>query len=125
LIDPFLIDECLTPKLAAIARERGHEADHVAHIGMQSAKDWALMPFIEKQNYIFITSNRDDFLNLYSSQGYHNGLIIISCDGKDRQIEVFSSVLDKIEEDKLDDLMNILIEVDGNGIIDIKDWPSS
>lgn len=40
----FLIDECLSPKLVAIARERGHgESTHVTWLGMRSRKPrWSL-----------------------------------------------------------------------------------
>jgi hypothetical protein len=36
----FLIDECLSIDLVAIAGQCGHEARHVAHAGRAGWKDW-------------------------------------------------------------------------------------
>jgi predicted nuclease of predicted toxin-antitoxin system len=35
----FLIDECLTVDLVTVAREAGHEAQHVAQVGRAGWKD--------------------------------------------------------------------------------------
>lgn len=40
----LLIDECLSPTLAAMARERGFpESTHVTWLGLRSRQDWALV----------------------------------------------------------------------------------
>jgi predicted nuclease of predicted toxin-antitoxin system len=40
----FLVDECLSPELVAIARARGHgESTHVTWLGMRSRKDWSIV----------------------------------------------------------------------------------
>ena len=40
----FLIDECLSPELVALARAWGfHESTHVTWLGMRSRKDWAIV----------------------------------------------------------------------------------
>jgi hypothetical protein len=36
----FLIDECLSVDLVIVARQSGHEAQHVAHVGRAGWKDW-------------------------------------------------------------------------------------
>ena len=40
----FLIDECLSPALVAIARNRGFpQSTHVTWLGLRSRQDWALV----------------------------------------------------------------------------------
>lgn len=41
----FLIDECLATGLVQVAINGGHAAHHVAHVGLQGAKDWDLVEF--------------------------------------------------------------------------------
>jgi Domain of unknown function (DUF5615) len=43
----FLIDQCLPPELAEMARRRGYiESVHVSHRNRSGATDWHLMPYI-------------------------------------------------------------------------------
>jgi predicted nuclease of predicted toxin-antitoxin system len=43
----LLVDECLSPKLTELARQRGHvESSHVVWIGKLSWKDWELLDVI-------------------------------------------------------------------------------
>jgi len=51
----FLVDECLSPKLAEVARERGYDASHVSWIGMQCWKDWELKRIILDGDWTFVT----------------------------------------------------------------------
>jgi hypothetical protein len=46
LRDPFLIDECLSPELVAIAHDHGYDATHVLYRGLGGEPDHALMPVI-------------------------------------------------------------------------------
>ncbi len=49
----LLIDECLSPALALMARERGrHEASHVVWIGSAGWKDWELKPIVLEQDWV-------------------------------------------------------------------------
>jgi predicted nuclease of predicted toxin-antitoxin system len=52
-----LIDECLSPELALMARERGHhEASHVVWIGKAGWKDWELKRVILEQDWVLVTA---------------------------------------------------------------------
>jgi hypothetical protein len=43
MVPKFLIGECLSPDLAALARERGFfESSHVTWLGKAGWKDWEL-----------------------------------------------------------------------------------
>ncbi|WP_342141949.1 DUF5615 family PIN-like protein [Methylobacterium fujisawaense] len=121
--DPILIDECLSPDLAAYAQARGYHATHVVHRGRESTKDWALMPMIRQEGFIFVTGNGKDFLKLYAAEQLHPGLIfIVHGNGPaEVQVELFGKALDAAEA--LPDLLNKLVEVFEDGHVYISDYP--
>lgn len=123
MIEIFLIDECLSPKLVAEASSRGHQATHVVYRGLQGAQDHELIPVIIKGSFIFVTNNGRDFLKLYANQEIHPGLIIIVPGGipADVQVELFDRALDAIE--KLGDIINKVVEVFSDGEVRIRDFP--
>jgi predicted nuclease of predicted toxin-antitoxin system len=102
----FLIDECLSVGLVALAKERGFQADYVTYIGRSGWSDWNLASYALENDYIFVTNNRRDFLKEYAKIDLHNGLIIIVPDTKraDQQ-RLFAKVLDVVSE-RNDDLVN-------------------
>ena len=121
--DPILIDECLSPDLAAYAQSRGYHATHVVHRGRDSTKDWALMPLIRREGFIFVTGNGKDFLKLYAAEEIHPGLIfVVHGNGTaEVQVELFGKALDAAE--KLPDLTNRLVEVFEDGRVSISEYP--
>ena len=61
----FLIDECLSPTLAALARERGYpESTHVTWLGLRARPDWALVRRAVADGYVLLTNDRGDFAPL-------------------------------------------------------------
>jgi predicted nuclease of predicted toxin-antitoxin system len=116
----FLVDECLSPKLAILARERGYpESSHVVWLGQAGIQDWNLVAFAVDGDWTLVTKNSNDFrgpADAPGSGGYygnvpiHPGLICLNADDMDRQMQValFSAVLDAIQEDG--DLVNMGIE---------------
>jgi predicted nuclease of predicted toxin-antitoxin system len=62
LSDRFLIDECLSVGLVAVAKERGFQADYIAYLGKSGWSDWKLVSYALENDYIFVTNNRRDFL---------------------------------------------------------------
>ena len=66
--DPFLIDECLSPDLVALAHERGFDATHVVFHGLAGTSDRDLLPVIRHEGFAFVTSNAKDFLKLYARE---------------------------------------------------------
>jgi predicted nuclease of predicted toxin-antitoxin system len=73
----FLIDECLTVDLVAVAGESGHDAQHVAHIGKAGWKDWNVARHASESDLVLVTNNASDFPRLYARAPLHAGLIII------------------------------------------------
>lgn len=118
----LLIDECLSAALVPMARERGHSADHVVHLGLGGRQDWNLIPVIEDGDYVFVTNNRCDFLRLYARQALHNGLIVIVPNvSREPQRMLFTKVLDEIATRS--DLVNLVLEIDAEGTITVFPLP--
>ena len=84
----FLIDECLSPSLAQLARDRGyHESFHVSWLGKAGWKDWELKDLILSGDWTFVTRNSIDFRGAaerpgskgqYADVPIHAGLVCIN-----------------------------------------------
>ncbi|MXW87411.1 MAG: toxin-antitoxin system, toxin component, PIN family protein [Boseongicola sp. SB0673_bin_14] len=74
----FLIDECLSPSLATMARMHGcPESTHVAWLGLRSCQDWALVQRATEYGYATVTNNSADFITLLERVPDHPGLVCI------------------------------------------------
>ncbi len=117
----FLIDECLIPDLATLARQRGFvESSHVTWLGKGGSKDWELKAFILDHDWTFVTRNSSDFRgpeNTPGSRGQyagvtlHAGLVCINGPdqmGANEEADLFDIVLDTIGHG---DLINEGIEI--------------
>ena len=124
-MDRFLIDECLSARLVAIAKERHFDAQFGPHIGKSGWQDWNLAQFAIENDYVLVTNNRRDFLKIYSSLPLHNGLVVLVPNvERARQVALFELVLDHLA--KMNDrLVNKLVEILGDGSIHERDWSSA
>ena len=120
----FFVDECLSAKLAAVAKGRGLQADFGPHIGTAGWQDWNIARFAFENDYIVVTNNRRHFLREFRKYEVHNGLVVIvPMADRDRQIELFQRALDCLLE--LNELpLNKLIEVLDDGSVHIREWSS-
>ncbi len=119
----FLVDECLSPELVKLARDRGHaESSHVVWLGQAGRKDWELKPFILEGDWTFVTRNSVDFRGpsddpgakgQYADVEIHAGLICLNgpYDGMDldMQLELFEQALEELEGNP--DLINQVLEI--------------
>jgi hypothetical protein len=120
----FLIDECLSPLLAALARERGHVALHLAHIGRMGSSDYQVLRLMLDGGYVFVTNNARDFRRLLATVPIHGGLIVVMPSAKrPRQRSLFSAALDFIE--RMPDIINKVIEVHAEDDIRISNLPGA
>jgi predicted nuclease of predicted toxin-antitoxin system len=55
----FLIDAQLPPRLCDWLRERGHEARHVADMGLLAASDAAIADTAQREEMILVTKDED------------------------------------------------------------------
>ena len=66
----FLIDECLSVDLVSIARDVGHDAQHVARIGKAGWKDWNVARYAGDGDFVLVTNNASDFRRLYPERRF-------------------------------------------------------
>ena len=99
----FLIDECLSPSLATMARKRGFpESTHVNWLGLRSRKDWLLVRRAIRDGYVLVTNDMIDFTSLMERERGHPGLVCINVAHGLMSIEVqtrlFELALDQLAE---------------------------
>ena len=110
----FLIDECLSVDLVAVAGESGHEAQHVARVGRAGWKDWNVVRYAGEGDFILVTNNASDFRQLYAEQPLHAGLIIlIPAVSRVLQRRLFKAALDELAA--IGEPVNRVLEVDLDG----------
>jgi predicted nuclease of predicted toxin-antitoxin system len=110
----FLIDECLSVDLVAVAAQAGHEAHHVAHVGRSGWKDWNVARYALDGDFVVVTNNASDFRRLFARQPLHAGLIILlPAVGRVLQRKLFRAALDELAV--IGDLINRVLEVDLDG----------
>ena len=117
-----MIDECLTPSLVAVARERGHEADNIAWIGRAGRPDYQVFDLMMDGGYVLVTNNARDFRRALSRVDLHGGLVVIVPSvRREHQKELFAAALDRI--DQMPHVMNKVIEVYAADDIRISNLP--
>lgn len=122
MTERFLIDECLSAALVAIAKAHGYHADYVPHLGKAGWQNWNLVRFAVVNDYVVVTNDRRDFLREYAKLEVHAGLVIILPKGdRDLQVSLFQKALDVFAA-RNDDLVNKLVEVARDGSVHIRDW---
>lgn len=116
----FLIDECLTPALTSIARERGYSAKHVSRIkDLKGKSDRKVTQYALEHHMIVVTNNLVDFDLIYRSKDIHPGLIFLSASGnlinKETHILMFENALEEIEETTLsNEVIHVHLDEDRN-----------
>ena len=117
----ILIDENLSPSLAADAQLRGFVCSHVNHLGKAGTKDWELKRVILEGDWTFVTNNSIDFrgpagkpgsAGEYADVRLHAGLVCIDAPfglNLNLQRQLFALILDELV--KNGDLTNQLLEV--------------
>ncbi len=118
----ILIDENLSPSLAADAQQKGFLCSHVNHLGKTGTKDWELKRVILEGDWTFVTNNSADFRGPANEPGssgeyvdvhLHAGLVCIDAPfglNLDLQKQIFELILDELA--KNGDLTNQILQVD-------------
>jgi len=115
----FLIDECLSPELVAIARARGfHESTHVNWLGMRSRKDWTITRRAIEEGFVLVTNNTADFTALYEREQIHTGLICLNVAPTLMNLVIQKSLfllaLDKLgSAEPINEVLDVILDADG------------
>ena len=111
----FLVDECLSPDLVAMARARGHgESMHVTWLGLRSRKDWAIVRRAIADGYVLVTNNTTDFISLLRREKVHAGLVCLNVAhglmSLDVQKRLFALALDRLaDREPINELLEITL----------------
>jgi predicted nuclease of predicted toxin-antitoxin system len=117
----FLIDECLTPNLAGLAKEWGYHGEHVNEVALAGSPDSLLAAFAVGREAVLVTNNARDFRRIYKRLPFHPGLIIILPSvAADVQMRLFEHVVRYISEQP--EPVNQLIEIDRLERITVREW---
>ena len=124
----FLVDECLSPDLVAIARDRGFAlSTHVTWLGLRSKKDWIIVRRAVKDSYVLVTNDTADFTSLVGREEVHPGLICLNVMPGHMSLKVqrvlFEIALDQLAGDEpVNEVIGITLTADRKVRIDRYAW---
>jgi len=127
----FLIDECLSPELVALARKRGHAGStHVTWLGMRSRKDWWIVRRAIDAGYVLVTNNTTDFATLLGREDVHAGLVCLNVApglmSLDVQGRLFALALDRLGDiEPINELLDITLQSDRTVRVERYDLPAT
>ncbi|MEI8299746.1 MAG: DUF5615 family PIN-like protein [Pseudomonadota bacterium] len=127
----FLIDECLSPELATLARARGFGGStHVTWLGLGGRPDWDIARRAVDDGFVFVTNNNRDFLALYRREELHAGLVCLTIEpsvrGIDMQLAVFTAVLAELaDEEPYSGVLDVQVGKDRNVVASRYHWAAA
>jgi predicted nuclease of predicted toxin-antitoxin system len=122
----FLIDECLSPALVALAHAFGHAAAHVNHRGWSGWPDARLLHRLLDEDLTLVTNNDRDFKPMLARTGLHPGVVVLPNVRRTVQLRLFGLALEAIHRPDLPlDMINTVVEVDASGSVSVLDLPPS
>ncbi|MBI5047371.1 MAG: DUF5615 family PIN-like protein [Deltaproteobacteria bacterium] len=107
----FLVDMPVSPDVAAWLIKNGHDAIHVAHIGLHKAEDKEILEVAKKEKRIIITADLD-FPQMFALGRLENPGLILFRGGNYSEAEMLGlikRVLDRLSENEI---KNSIIVVD-------------
>ncbi len=125
----FLIDECLSPDLVEIARDRGFPSStHVTWLGLRSKTDWTIVQRAVADGYVLVTNNTTDFTSLLGREDVHAGLVCLNVAPGFMNLCVqktlFEIALDRLaHEEPVNEVVEISRTADAQVRIDRYAWP--
>ena len=73
----FLFDHDVPDDLSYLLQELGHEVSLLRHLFPKEASDPAVFQFAYENDFLLVTCNRDDFVELGKEKPYHGIVIVI------------------------------------------------
>ena len=114
-----LLDENISPTLAAHLHQKGVPTQAVAHVGLSGVDDPTVWAYAFTHDQVVVTLNAGDFLSLATGAELHPGLIVLRVPGLSRseQWAHLEPAIDYVlaEEQAGRSLINRVIEVYGTG----------
>lgn len=119
----FLIDECLSPKLAKIGIDIA-DITHVNFRGLMRQPDTVVARWCLDHDHVVVTNNARDFRKLYATFDLHPGVVVVQpTTSWARQRDILITALPVLTARP--SLVNTLIEIDDDSDVTFIDWPPS
>lgn len=121
----LLIDENLSPLLAQWANQAGFPSQAVRDAGLMGQPDIRVWQYAWRYDQVVVTLNIGDFLNLARSIELHPGVIALREAGLSRedQWQRLCQALEWADDRRGGDLVNKVLEVRGDGDLELHDVP--
>lgn len=134
----FLVDECLSPELVSVARQRGYAAVAVRDRGWTGLKDHEIVAKALEHDMVLVTRNARDFRGstttavggLLRRVTVHPGLVCIDSETDEgfdilKQLPLFEVALEEIagEPDLVNQAIDVVEEVGGDIVVTRYDIP--
>lgn len=122
----LLIDENLSPRLARWACEQGYPAEAAVHVGLAGASDSNVFAQAFRRDQVVVTVNVGDFMTLAAGMEVHPGVIALREAelNAHQQWQRLQQALVYAEQICAGDLLNRVLEVQGNGLFVLHLIPS-
>jgi predicted nuclease of predicted toxin-antitoxin system len=127
----FFVDENLSPSLTKVCQEAGYEATSVRDRGMLNATDREVSRLCLEEDWVLVTNNADDFLELAKESGLHPGLVFLPLGSGGEMRASMATAIAEIERLAGDDgidpaglMVNSALEVEEDGNCERFEHPS-
>lgn len=120
----YLIDECLSPELATLARDHGHlGSTHVSWLGLAGQPDRVIARRAVDDGYVLVTHNTVDFRPIYGREEIHLGLIAFNTPPKamDRALQkalFLQAMIEMGTEEAYNTALEITVDLEGGVAIE-------
>lgn len=97
----FLIDECLSGRLAVLLVDAGHDAVHAGHLGLLGATDEAVLLAAMTETRVVVSADTDFGGILAASRAQHPSVILFRRQGRtaEQQAALLLANLSTLEDD--------------------------
>lgn len=115
----FLVDECLSPRIASRLKNLQFDAIHPRDRGWQGQQDHTILKHAYEEDRTIVTANAEDFRKLVGRLDLHPGLIILPNVGSERGTQLLETVIAfvRAKDNPSNYLVNRVIEVGKDGAI--------